>query len=323
MGRHRSAARFIILVAAVGLVPLATRAYTQLPGPTGADRTAAIVAKHKASDDEYANAVMSPFTAVAVQYFQPGQTIRLGVGPGGVAFGPGAAGPDVVELTLQDGAFFVAPLAGTPPLVAKTSGKGDVTGLPGTPATARTRLAPREVLRIGRYFVETLSAPGNGNARVFDPESPARKAFTGLKWYAPNLALRLNARFVANPAPTPVTITTSRGLQRQYFRVGTFEFDVDGTALRLTALATGATLKPGDELFVAFRDATTGQETYDVGRYLFVPFAGADVAYLLDFNLATNPLCNYSPHYNCPIPPRENTLPVPLRAGEMKYPAHH
>ena len=60
-----------------------------------------------------------------------------------------------------------------------------------------------------------------------------------------------------------------------------------------------------------------------MGRYLFIPFAGAEAAYVLDFNEATNPLCNYSPHYNCPIPLRENVLPVPIRAGEMKYPAHH
>ena len=79
--------------------------------------------------------------------------------------------------------------------------------------------------------------------------------------------------------------------------------------------------KPGDELFVAFRDATTGQATYEVGRYLFIPFGGNDAAYVLDFNLASNPLCNYSPHYNCPIPLRENTLPVAIRAGEMTYPA--
>ena len=94
---------------------------------------------------------------------------------------------------------------------------------------------------------------------------------------------------------------------------------MEGKALRLTALGTTAAPKQGDELFVAFRDATTGRETYEVGRYFFVPFGGADVAYVLDFNLATNPLCNYSPHYNCPIPLRENTLPVAIRAGEMTF----
>ena len=98
---------------------------------------------------------------------------------------------------------------------------------------------------------------------------------------------------------------------------------MNGKPLRLTVLTTTASPKAGDELFVAFRDATTGTESYDGGRYLFIPFAGADAGYVLDFNAATNPLCNYSPHYNCPIPPRENVLSVPIRAGEMKYPVRH
>jgi len=291
-------------------------------GGQGTDPAAAILAKHKAADEEYLKAVLSPFTAVTVQYFQPGETNRLGVGPAGVAFGPSAEGVDVVELTLQDGACFVSPVAGAP-VVVKTSGKGDVTGLPGTPVTARTRLQRGDVLRLGRHYVETITAPGSGNARVFDPVSPARKAFTGLKWFPPDPSLQVKARFVANPSPSAVTITTSRGLQREYYRVGVFEFSVEGKPLRLTALSTVAAPKTGEELFVAFRDATTGTETYDVGRYLFIPFAGGDATYVLDFNAATNPLCNYSPHYNCPIPLRENLLPVAIRAGEMKYPAHH
>jgi uncharacterized protein (DUF1684 family) len=291
-------------------------------GAQGADPIATILARQKAADEEYLKAAMSPFTAVAVQYFQPGQPMRLGVGPAGVAFGPSPAGVDVVELTLLEGAYFVSPVAGKPAIV-KTGGKGEVTGLPGTTVTARMRLERRDVLRLGRYYVEMLVAPGNGNARVFDPESPARKAFTGLKWFPPDPALQVQARLTVNPSPSTVTITTSRGLRREYYRVGVFEFSVDGKPLRLTALATVPAPRAGDELFVAFRDATTGQQTYEVGRYLFIPFAGADATYVLDFNAATNPLCNYSPHYNCPIPLRENLLPVAIRAGEMKYSAHH
>lgn len=284
----------------------------------GSDAAASIVAAHKASDEEYAAASMSPFTAVGVQYFQPGQTLRLGVGPAGFVFGASPSGTDVIELTMQDGAFVAAPVAGRASIV-KTSGKGDVSGLPGRPLTARTKLDRRDVLHVGRYFVETLVAPGNGNARVFDPGAPARWAYRGLKWFPPNLAFRVSARFVPNPSPAAVTITTSRGLLREYFRVGAFEFEVEGKPLRLAALATAATVKKGDELFVAFRDATTGVETYDVGRYLFIPFGGPGASYVLDFNLASNPLCNYSPHYNCPIPLKENVLPVAVRAGEMKY----
>ncbi len=310
-----------VLTAAPALCAV-SRAAVQAPGG-GTDQAGAVLASHKASDEEYAKAVMSPFTAIAVQYFQPGETVRMGVGPAGVSFGPSPAGVDVVELTFKDGSYFVTPVAGAAPSIVTTSGTGDVTGLPGMAVTGRTKLGRRDVVRLGRYFVETLSAPGNGNARVFDPDSPARKAYAGLKWYAPNLAMRVSARFVPNPTPAAVTITTSRGLQREYYRAGVFEFTLEGTPLRLTALTTTPAPKAGDELFVAFRDKTTGTDTYDVGRYLFIPFAGVDAAYLLDFNLATNPLCNYSPHYNCPIPLRENVLPVAIRAGEMKYPVHH
>ncbi len=317
----RSTRACVLAAVATVLAGASSGAHGQTARGPAAAPEAAILAGHKASDASYGKAVLSPFTAVAVQYFQPGQTIRLAVGPAGPVFGASASGTVQVDLTLEDGAFAVAPVSGASARVARAGGSGEVTGLPGIPVTGRTRLAPRQVLAVGRYFVEFVTASGNGNARVFDPESPARKAFTGLKWFPPNVALQVQARFVANPAPTPVTITTSRGLQREYFRVGALEFTVDGQALRLTALATVAAPKPGDELFVAFRDATTGQETYEVGRYLFIPFGGNDAAYVLDFNLATNPLCNYSPHYNCPIPLRENTLSVAIRAGEMTYPA--
>ena len=319
----RCATACLLAGAATALIGASDDSRRQGTPGSAAGNEAAVLAAHRASDASYAKAVLSPFTAVAVQYFQPGQTIRLAVGPAGPAFGPSGAGTTQVDLVFDGGAFAVAPVSGAPVHVTRAGGSGEVTGLPGIPVTGRTRLAPRQILAMGRYFVEFVTAPGNGNARVFDPESPARKAFTGLKWFPPNLVWQVKARFVANPAPTPVTITTSRGLQREYFRVGAFEFTVEGKALRLTALATVAAPKPGDELFVAFRDATTGGESYEVGRYLFIPFSGADASYVLDFNAATNPLCNYSPHYNCPIPLRENTLAVAIRAGEMTYPARH
>jgi len=72
-----------------------------------------------------------------------------------------------------------------------------------------------------------------------------------------------------------------------------------------------------------FRDRTTGRETYPVGRYLEPePLQGDPDRWVLDFNRAYNPTCAFSPHYNCPIPPRENLLPVPVRAGEMDPGGH-
>jgi len=310
---------------AVALVAACSPLPAQQPAAAvGADTAAAITAAHKKIDDEYARALMSPFTAVAVQYFEPGQTCRLGVTPAAVAFDPADPMADVVEITLEGGAFWFSPVKGAaPPLVLGKSAEGDVVVSPGTPLKARTKIGSGDVVGLGRYFVESFPRPDTGNVRVFDPDAPARQAFAGLKWFPPNPALQVSATFEPIARPDMVIIATSRGLKKEYFRVGVFRFAIDGTALALTALAVSAVPKPGDELFVPFRDATTGLETYEVGRYLTLPLQRAGSTYTLDFNAATNPLCNYSPYYNCPIPPKENRLAVPIRAGEMTYPKQH
>ena len=100
-------------------------------------------------------------------------------------------------------------------------------------------------------------------------------------------------------------------------------FELGGRKHQLTALRL---LEPGvDEAAVSifFRDATTGRETYPVGRYLEpVPVPGDPDRFILDFNRAYNPTCAFSAYYNCPIPPRQNILQLPVRAGELD-PGNH
>ena len=313
-----AAATVVALLAACG------SAASQPPAGASADPATAIAAAHQKIDEEYARALMSPFTAVAVQYFEPGHTHRLGAGPGGAAFDPPGTATDIIEMTLDAGAFWVSPVAGSrPPVSLGKNAEGDVVVSPGTPLTARTKIGNRDVVALGRYFVEFLPGTDPGNVRVFDPDAPARKAYAGLKWFPPSLALQVNAVLEPIAKPDAVVMATSRGLKKTYYRVGILRFSIGGTPLALTALAPSAAPKAGDELFVPFRDATTGVETYDVGRYLTLPLQQPGTPYVLDFNAATNPLCNYSPYYNCPIPPRENRLAVPIRAGEMTYPKVH
>jgi uncharacterized protein (DUF1684 family) len=292
----------------------------QSPAPA-ASAVDAILAAHKKADDEYARAVMSPFTAVAVQYFEPGQTVRLGVDADRVAFDPAAAMAAAIDVTLQDGSFWMTPVPGSAPVVVrqKTAG-GTVADAPGIPVAGKTKLAERDVANIGRHLVEFLAGAATGNVRVFDPDAAPKKHYAGLKWFAPDLAFQVKAAFEPFASPEKVVIMTSRGLQKDYYRVGRFTFTLSGAAQALTVLSTSPAPKAGDELFLPFRDATTGKESYSVGRYLFPKFAGAGASYLIDFNLATNPLCNYSPHYNCPIPPKENVVSAAIRAGEMAYP---
>ena len=107
---------------------------------------------------------------------------------------------------------------------------------------------------------------------------------------------------------------TSTGDEQSYYRLGTVEFEVEGQPARLAVYKSAQ----HDELFLPFRDATSGKETYGAGRYL-EPVESSDGKLLVDFNLAYNPYCAYSEHYSCPLPPLENWLKVPIRAGEKGY----
>jgi uncharacterized protein (DUF1684 family) len=97
-------------------------------------------------------------------------------------------------------------------------------------------------------------------------------------------------------------------------RVGSLEFTLKGQPLKLTAFVeVGA--RDLNHLFVPFMDLTSGTETYPGGRYLDLD-RNATGIYEIDFNRAYFPYCVYSPRYECPYPPAENRLSVPIRAGE-------
>jgi len=168
---------------------------------------------------------------------------------------------------------------------------------------------------VGRFQLR-LSHQRYPGIIVFDPQSPRFKEYKGLKYFPPNLALRYELPLVPNPKPETVVIMSTRGNQRRATRVGWFEFLVEGKPARLEAVRL---LEPGvgeNDLGIFFRDATTGKESYALGRYVDVKKL-ENGRYLLDFNFAYNPACAFSDHYNCPIPPRENALTVAIRAGEM------
>ncbi len=161
-----------------------------------------------------------------------------------------------------------------------------------------------------------------------DPDSPippeVRGRMKGLEYFPPDLKYRLPVQLTKLPAPEPVTLATSKGIPRPMVRYGAFDFSIDGVKQRLYAYKSAP--QPGHHheeasLFVPFRDATSGKESYGAARYLDLDEVPSG-AYVLDFNLAYNPYCAYSDDYVCPFPPRENWLAVPIRAGEKAFPYH-
>jgi len=113
---------------------------------------------------------------------------------------------------------------------------------------------------------------------------------------------------------TIVEMTTSAGNHDKFRRVGTLEFMLKGQPVKLTAFAPAAA-KTDDRLFVPFSDLTSGTETYPAGRFMDLDRSATGI-YEVDFNRAYNPYCYYSPTWECPYPPAENRLKIPVRAGE-------
>ena len=145
-----------------------------------------------------------------------------------------------------------------------------------------------------------------------------RHSFSGLDYFPIDSTFRFRVKLNVYPKQEVLTFTTSKGSEQQFFRYGYFELTVDGTAVRLNAYKPVHSHGGGVSLFVPFRDATSGKETYGAGRYLDLEEQRSGV-YDLDFNRAYNPYCAYSDDYVCPLPPVENWLPVAIRAGEKTW----
>jgi uncharacterized protein (DUF1684 family) len=113
---------------------------------------------------------------------------------------------------------------------------------------------------------------------------------------------------------TIVEMATSTGAPRRQRIVGTLEFVLKGEPLKLTS-SVDADAPNLNHITVMFTDLTSGSETYPGGRYIDLDRNGSGI-YELDFNRAYNPYCYYNESYECPYPPPENRLKVPIRVGE-------
>ncbi|MGA2112729.1 MAG: DUF1684 domain-containing protein [Anaerolineales bacterium] len=149
-----------------------------------------------------------------------------------------------------------------------------------------------------------------------DPQSPLepaqREDFKGLSYFPVNAGLRFELALEPVDNAGVIQMQTSTGDVQEYRRLGRIRFSVDGNPAQLTVF--------GDEggYFIPFVDALAGKETYGAGRYL-EPGRLSSGRLLIDFNLAYNAYCAYNHNWSCPIPPAENRLNVPIRAGEKLF----
>jgi uncharacterized protein (DUF1684 family) len=174
----------------------------------------------------------------------------------------------------------------------------------------------REVDELKRGDVR-LSVHVSGDTRsirVRDPNGPLARGFLGFSWFPVDAQYRVVGRFVKDPEPQRFKVLNTYGHADEYTTEGIVEFQLLGQTLRLRPFTT----RPKRFYFV-FRDASSGHETYETARFLYSDLRD-DGTTVLDFNMAYNPPCAFNPYTTCPIPLRENRLPVKVLAGEKAYP---
>jgi uncharacterized protein (DUF1684 family) len=152
--------------------------------------------------------------------------------------------------------------------------------------------------------------------RVRDPNGTLAKGFRGFSWFPIDPKYRVIGHLIRDPQPQMLKVVNTYGDVDEYKSEGVVEFTIEGQTVRLRPFTT----RPNRFYFV-FRDASSGQETYETARFLYADLH-EDGTTLLDFNEAYNPPCAFNPNTTCPIPLRENRLPVKILAGEKAYPVH-
>ena len=171
-------------------------------------------------------------------------------------------------------------------------------------------------LTVGDVHLVVHKSGDHLGLRVRDPNGPLAKGFLGFTWFPIDLQYRVAGRFIRDAESKPMKVLNTFNDMDEYKTEGVVEFTLQGQTMRLRPFTT----RPNRFYFV-FRDASSGQETYETARFLYSDLL-PDGTTVLDFNQAYNPPCAFNPYTTCPIPLRENHLPVKVLAGEKAYPVH-
>ena len=151
-------------------------------------------------------------------------------------------------------------------------------------------------------------------------DSARRRLFS---FFKPDSRYRINATFTKSPDTSAIEMATYSKKKKAFLVYGYADFELNGRSLRVylyqyRKLMNDPTHK--DDLFLPFTDKTSGKKSY-VCRYLDLKIGDIqNDRIIIDFNKCYNPYCAYKDGFNCPVPPRENRLPIAIRAGEQAFP---
>lgn len=171
---------------------------------------------------------------------------------------------------------------------------------------------------IGTLSIFVIDRGGRKALRVKDSASERRTQFAGLDYFPIDPSWRIEARWVPFEKSRMVPITNLLGQTSPALVPGKAVFEREGRRFELLPLDEG----PEQPLFFVISDATSGHATYPAARFVYAERPRNGIV-VLDFNQAQNPPCAFTPFATCPLPPKENRLPIAVRAGEKNYRGGH
>ncbi len=175
---------------------------------------------------------------------------------------------------------------------------------------------PADELLIGDVRMVIHASGDRLSLRVRNPNGELAKGFLGFTWFPIDASYRVTGKFIKDADPRKLQVLNTFGDMDSYNTEGVIEFTLLGQTLRLRPFTT----RP-NRFYIVFKDQSSGQETYEAARFLYADLRD-DGTTLLDFNEAYNPPCSFNPYTTCPIPLKENNLPMKVLAGEKAYPVH-
>ncbi len=274
------------------------------PAPVPADHAATVQAWRDKHEVDYRR----DWVSIAGLYFLSPGAHTIGSDPrSNVVLGPHAAARLGTVVSGADGSVRFEPAPKVvvtrknapvnPPIVMKEAGK------PAGPD-----------LSIGDIRIVVHESGDRLSLRIRDPQGELAKGFLGFTWFPIEPSYRVVGRFIKDAEPKKLQVLNTFNDIDTYTTEGVVEFTLQGQTLRLRPFTT----RPKRFYFV-FRDASGGHETYKTARFVYSDLTD-DGSVVLDFNQAYNPPCAFNPYTTCPIPQKENILPIKILAGEKAYP---
>jgi len=157
---------------------------------------------------------------------------------------------------------------------------------------------------------------GKFGLRLREASSSFLKAFPGNEWFPIRSEYKVRGKFIPHPYKRTINFPDVTGHVQKMLSPGVVEFTLRGVTMRLEPVENEG------QLFFVFKDRTAGKTTYGAGRMMYAPLPVNGVAEI-DFNVAKNPPCSFTPFATCPLPPKQNILPIAIEAGEKVFGGAH